>query len=220
VTASLANTLLNGAPLAGEIRETAVINLDIVPARIGLSNFDRASPHLSSILRTQIRTVPQYDYILIDTPPNLGMLLSSSLLAARYVLVPVATAPFALDGLDDLLDAVRGVQGLNEELEILGLLSTMYDARTKLAHDCRADLVAAGERHNLYVFPTIIHRDTRLEASSGAHKPIQLFDDRAPSVARFEELAADVINRLGAKRPQLRIVGKEVADGRKLQVSS
>jgi chromosome partitioning protein len=136
------------------------------------------------------------------------MLLSSSLLAAHYVLVPVASAPFALDGLADLLDAVRGVQGLNEELSVLGLLSTLFDGRTTLAKECRQDLINAGEQHGIYIFPTIIHRDTRLEASSGSHQPIQLYDDRAPSVQRFEELAADVLRLLNNK-PKLRAVPQQ-----------
>ena len=210
VTKSLTNSILNNLPLADEILTTEVLNLSIVPTRISLSNFDRESPSAMSELRTQINTVSaNFDFVLIDTPPNFGMLLSAALFSATSVLIPVQSAPFALDGLDDLLDVVERMRKFNDKLEILGLFSTLYDARTLLAKDCHAELIKVGLRKNLHVFDAIINRDIKLEASTGSFKPIQLYAPNAPSVERFTMLAEEILERLNIGQNKLQLVGKD-----------
>jgi chromosome partitioning protein len=207
VTTSLSNSLLSNSPLANETLTTAVLNLSIVPSRISLASFEREPPQAMAELKQHIKSVASdYDFILIDTPPHFGLLLSASLVAANYVLVPVESAPFALDGLNDLLEVIEKMRQFNENLEILGLLSTLYDARTTIAKDCHNEIMKVGTEKNLRVFDTIINRDTKLQASSGSYQPIQLYAPTAPSVERFEALAEEISRTLSAS-PKLRAVG-------------
>ena len=158
-------------------------------------------------MRSQINSIAEdYDFILIDTPPHFGLLLSAALIAATHVLVPVQAAPFALDGLEDLLKDIEKMHRLNDKLQILGLVSTLYDGRTLLAKECRAELLKVSQDKKLHLFDTIIHRDIRLEASSGSHQPIQLYASNAPSVERFELLTAEISDRLISGNNKLRIV--------------
>jgi chromosome partitioning protein len=122
VKTSLADVLIGaGASIAEKRVTTEIEHLDIVPATLSLANFDREPALSVTKLRTALRDLgDHYDFIIIDTPPNFGLLLTTALTAATHVLIPVQAAPFALTGLQDLLRVVTNAQDLNEGLQVIG----------------------------------------------------------------------------------------------------
>ena len=123
-----------GASIIEKRVTTEVEHLDIVPATLSLANFDREPALSVTKLRTALRDLgDSYDFIVIDTPPNFGLLLTTALTAATHVLIPVQAAPFALTGLQDLMSVVKNAQDLNEGLSVLGTVCTLYDTRTSVS---------------------------------------------------------------------------------------
>src|ERR1043165_2785269 len=126
VSTSLADVIIGGeGKLASSITEKRVTKeiepLDIVPATLALANFDREPALSVTKLRTAIRELgDSYDFVFIDTPPNLGLLLTAALTAATHLMIPVQAAPFALTGLNDLLQVIENARELNETLSVLG----------------------------------------------------------------------------------------------------
>jgi chromosome partitioning protein len=216
VTASLSNVLITGAQQkSASIRDerltTVIEGLDIVPTKISLSNFDREPPVSIKKMRSALREVSEeYDFVVIDTPPNFGLLLSTALMAANYVLIPVQSAPFALDGLHDLLQVIDDMRDLNESLEILGVASTLYDARTRISKQMREKLLELCKESNLHVFETIINRDTNLEASSDSTQPIQLYAPKSRGADEYSKLAIEILDRMHVQKPHsLQLVKEE-----------
>jgi chromosome partitioning protein len=110
---------------------TAIEGLGIVPTSIGPAGFEREAPAAIKRIRSSLKEISNdYDFVLIDTPPNLGLLLSASLFASDGVIIPVQVAPFALQGLQDLLEVINDIKDLNENIKILGAVATQYDKRT------------------------------------------------------------------------------------------
>ncbi|HEV7860565.1 MAG TPA: ParA family protein, partial [Pyrinomonadaceae bacterium] len=178
VTVSLADVIIGGegklsAPLAEKRVTTEIEHLDIVPATLSLANFDREPALSVTKLRTAIRELAGgYDFIIIDTPPNFGLLLTASLTAATHVLIPVQAAPFALSGLNDLLTVIENAKELNENLSVLGTVCTLYDTRTSVSG---ASFRTLTQMLPGQTFETIIHRQTKLEEAPSMHQPIQLY---------------------------------------------
>ncbi|HEX8073100.1 MAG TPA: ParA family protein [Pyrinomonadaceae bacterium] len=211
VTDSLADVILGGgSEPAHSIREkrvtTAIPHLHLVPAKLQLANFDRENPLAIIKLRTAVREVSdRYDFVIIDTPPNLGLLLTAALTAATHVLIPIQAAPFALSGYDDLMDAIKGAQGVNERLAILGAVCTMYDTRVAVSGKT---LKSIQEKAKERLFKTIIHRQTKLEESPSMHQPIQLYAPNSRGAELYSELTDEILERLNmsAKAPHLKVV--------------
>ena len=196
VKTSLADVLIGAGASIGEKRiTTEVEHLDIVPATLSLANFDREPALSVTKLRTALRDLGDYyDFILIDTPPNFGLLLTTALTAATHVLIPVQAAPFALTGLQDLLSVVRNAQDLNEHLTVLGAVCTLYDTRTSVSG---ASYRALTEMMPDKTFETIIHRQTKLEEAPSMHQPIQLYAPNSRGAEQYSALTEEVLARLG-----------------------
>lgn len=218
VQTSLAHAIIgrDGKPPAPmyEMRVTTEIErLDLVPATLSLANFDREPALSVTKLRTAIRELENhYSFAIIDTPPNLGLLLTAALTAATHVIIPVQAAPFALSGLNDLVQVIEGARGINEGLVLLGAVCTMFDTRTSVSGESFRALtrMLPGK-----AFETIIHRQTKLEELPSMHQPIQIYAPNSRGAEQYSALADEVLQRLDipVKVPPLTVVGKKGSKG-------
>ena len=163
---------------------------DLVGAEIELVD----APQREKILRHALQPVrEQYDYILVDCPPSLGLLTLNTLTAADSVLIPIQCEYYALEGLSQLLNTVRLVQrGLNPDLDIEGVLLTMYDARLNLSRQVAAE---AREYFGAKVYQTAIPRNVRLAEAPSFGRPIVLYDALSKGSQCYLALAQELITR-------------------------
>ena len=191
--------------LGEAVLHTLVPRLDIVPGDENLSGVETVlstDPHRSYRLRDSIQTyiaeaasrgLPEYDYILIDCPPSLSSLTINAMTAANSLLVPLQCEFLALEGLSQLLKTVEVVRsGLNPELDIQGVVLTMYDRRNNLS-----DQVADEVRSVLgsKVYNTVIPRNVRLSEAPSFGKPALLYDYRCPGSEAYIRLASEMLQR-------------------------
>jgi chromosome partitioning protein len=179
------------------IQATKVRNLSVAPASIDLSGatvelVDRDDRN--NFLRSALATVKaDYDFLLIDCPPSLGILTLNGLSAADEVLIPLQCEYFALEGLSLILQTIQLVQkSMNESLAIGGILFTMYDSRTKLAQEVVQQVTSYFKEH---VFTTIIPRNVRLSEAPSHGLPVCLYDDQCVGARSYEKLAEEVLAR-------------------------
>lgn len=207
IQVSLADVLLGPERSVVETRMTTEVpHLDIVPATLALANFDREPALSVTKLRSALRDLgTAYDFCLIDTPPNFGLLLTAALTAATHVLIPVQASPFALNGLQDLLGVIRKATELNEGLQVLGAVCTIYDTRVSVAG---ASYRALTEMMPDKALETIIHRATKLEEAPSMHQPIQLYAPNNRACEQYSQLCDEVLSKLGvsAKATSLKAV--------------
>jgi chromosome partitioning protein len=214
VTATLSDVLLgSGSEPASSLIEkgmtTAIPRLDMVAASINLAKFERESPLAITKLRSALRNVAdRYDFAIIDTPPNLGLLLTATLTAVDYVIIPVKAAPFALYGFDDLLDAINGSRNLNENLKVLGTVCTMFDKRMNVSG---TSLLELKEKSGDWFFSTVIHSQAKLEESPFVHQPIQVYAPNTRGAIQYAELTDEILERIGvsANAPRLSVVSNQ-----------
>jgi chromosome partitioning protein len=140
-----------------------------------------------------VRLQKEYDYIIIDCPPSLGLLTLNALTSADSVLIPVQCEYFALEGLGQLLNTVNIVkQHFNKNLTIEGVLLTMFDTRLKLSHQVAEEVRKYfGEK----VFNTIIHRNVRISESPSYGKPVILYDAVSSGSKNYISLASELLQR-------------------------
>ncbi|ASV81208.1 ParA family protein [Enterococcus hirae] len=197
VTQDIYDVLVNELPIAETTLVTEHENLSIVPATLQLAG---AEIELTSMMARESRLKgslaevnDQYDYILIDCPPSLGHLTINSFTASDSILIPVQCEYYALEGLSQLLNTVRLVQKhFNPELEIEGVLLTMYDARTNLGNEV-VEEVRKYFREKVY--ETIIPRNIRLSEAPSHGMPIIDYDPRSRGAEVYQALAKEVVNR-------------------------
>jgi chromosome partitioning protein len=197
INLSLYDCLVNNVPAADVILKTEIPNLDLIPSHIDLVGAEIEMinhPNRENVLKQLLTPIQdRYDLIVIDCSPSLGLITVNALVAADSVVIPVQTEFFALEGLGKLLNTVKIVQNrLNPELEIEGILMTMYDGRLRLCNQ----VVSEVRRHfeNL-VFETIIHRNTRLSEAPSAGKPVILYDADSKGASNYLNLAKEVLQK-------------------------
>ncbi len=189
------NVLVEDADVQGVIQKTATENLDVLPATIQLAGAEiELVPTISREVRLQRALQPvrdEYDYIIIDCPPSLGLLTINALTATDSVIIPVQCEYYALEGLSQLLNTVRLVQKhLNKNLAIQGVLLTMLDARTNLGIQV-IDEVKKYFRDKVY--RSIIPRNVRLSEAPSHGKPIMQYDAKSRGAEVYIDLAEEVI---------------------------
>lgn len=188
--------LINQVDLAGAIVPTALSNLDLVPSGQRLSG---AEVELVGMMarETRLRTLlnpvrSDYDFVVIDCPPSLGLLTVNALTAADSVLIPLQCEYLALEGLTQLIGAIRLVQDhLNPGLRIEGVLLTMFDARLNLSQQ------VADEARKFFaerVYKTMIPRNVRLSEAPSFGKPIVLYDPHSTGADSYRDLAKEVLD--------------------------
>ena len=165
-------------------------NQDLAGAGIEMVNMENREFRLYNVLR-EIRT--NYDYIIIDSPPSLGLLTINGLVASDEVIIPVQTEYFALEGLSQLLNTVNLVkENLQPDLKIMGALLTMYDKRNRLS---RQVIKEVQDHFPGYVFDSIIPRSVRLAEAPGFGKSILSFDAFSKGARSYKNLAREIIER-------------------------
>jgi chromosome partitioning protein len=151
-------------------------------------------PNRESVLKNILEGIRHnYDFIVIDCSPSLGLITVNALTGADSVIVPVQCEFFALEGLGKLLNTIKIVQSrLNTELEIEGILMTMYDGRLRLCNQ----VVAEVRRHfEELVFATIIHRNSRLSEAPSFGKPVILYDANSKGSVNYLNLAKEILQK-------------------------
>jgi chromosome partitioning protein len=151
-------------------------------------------PNRENVLKSILEPIgDNYDFIIIDCSPSLGLITVNALVAANSVVVPVQCEFFALEGLGKLLNTIKIVQSnLNQNLEIEGILMTMYDGRLRLCNQ----VVNEVRRHFEHlVFNTIIHRNTRLSEAPSFGKPVVLYDYDSVGSINYLNLAKEVLQK-------------------------
>ncbi|MFQ6018518.1 MAG: ParA family protein [Kiloniellaceae bacterium] len=196
-TRNIYQVIIGGAALAETVIETAVPGMWLVPADAALSGAELELVHIprrESRLRLVLADVREdYHYILIDCPPALGLLTLNALVAADAVLVPLQTEFYALEGLSLLIRTIRRVKrGLNPNLEIQGIVLTMFDCRNNLC-----DMVARDVRAYLgeTVYDTVIPRNVRVSEAPSHGKPVLLYDMHCAGAQAYICLAREVLRR-------------------------
>ena len=194
----LYDCLVDGALVREAIRTSVHFPLlDMIPARRDLAGaelelIDR--PKRERVLRGILEPVRgDYDYVLIDSPPSLGLLTLNALVAADTVLIPIQCEFYALEGLSQLLNTVRIVQRrMNPQLGIEGVLLTMYDSRLNLSKQVKGE---AEEYFGAKVFKTAIPRNVRLAEAPSFGQPIALYDVLSTGARGYLSLAAEIVRR-------------------------
>lgn len=193
---SIYDVLVNDVPASSVILKTQIEKLMILPATIQLAG---AEIELVSIMsrETKLKRVLDaikynYDYVIIDCPPSLGLLTINALTAANSVLVPIQCEFYALEGLSQLMNTVTLVQkNLNTALALEGVVLTMFDARTNLSIQV-VDEVKSHFRHKVY--QTIIPRNVRLSEAPSHGQPVIQYDPKSKGSQVYFELAKEVID--------------------------
>jgi chromosome partitioning protein len=173
-------------------------NLSVAPSTIALAKIEaKLIGELDSHYRLKdelIRVQDAYDYVVIDTPPTLGIITVNALVAATHVLIPIQASYFALEGTDDLLETIDKIKiRANPQLQILGALITMYDKRTLLAKDILEQIQTV---FGVKVFNTIITKSVRLEESPAYRESIFTFAPRSTGAYEYYRLSEEVLSRV------------------------
>ncbi len=197
VKQSIYECMINEVPPGDVILETDTPNLFLMPSHLDLVGAEIElinHPDREKIMKKVIdKLQADYEYILIDCSPSLGLITVNALSGADSVLIPVQCEYFALEGLGKLLNTIKIVQNrLNPELQIEGILLTMYDTRLRLSNQ----VVAEVKRHfQDIVFNTIIHRNTRLGEAPSFGKPAIMYDADSKGAINHLNLARELIER-------------------------
>lgn len=191
------DVLINGEDMAETIIQTGRKNLFICPSNIDLAGAEIEMVSLFSretVLKRALQQISaDYDFIIMDCPPSLGLLTINALTAANGVVVPIQSEYYALEGLSQLMSTVNIVKKhLNPGLEIFGVVVTMFDSRTQLSHQVAAEVKKHfGEK----LFKAIIPRNVRLSEAPSHGLSINEYDIRSKGADSYEFLAKEVIKR-------------------------
>ncbi|GAA6236861.1 ParA family protein [Apilactobacillus micheneri] len=191
--------LVNEEDITEAILPSVHDNLDVVPATIQLSGADiELTPQMARetrLLNALKAVKDNYDYILVDCPPSLGLITINAFTASDSILIPVQSEYYALEGLSQLLNTVKLVQKhFNPDLKIEGVLLTMYDARTKLGQQVNSEV------RNYFgdtVYQTVITRNVRLSEAPSYGLPIIDYDPKSKGSELYMQLAKEVLANHG-----------------------
>jgi len=192
---SLYDVLINDMKIDDTLQQTSIKNLNVCP-----SNMDLAGAEVELVsqmsreqrLKEKVDEIKEdYDYIIVDCPPSLGLITLNAFTASDSVLIPVQCEYFALEGLGQLLNTVNLVKKhLNKELEIEGAVLTMYDIRTNLSNQVVKEVKRYfGDK----VYKTVIPRNIKLSEAPSYGLPITLYDEKSKGARAYEKLAREVL---------------------------
>ena len=197
LTASLTEVMLGAAEFAEIIQPTAFKNFDIAPTTPQLANAEVEMTSLKqkfTVLKRAIASVADdYDYVIIDSPPSLSLLTVNGMIAADYLILPVQTEFYALEGVAQLLESMKMVKkAMNPNLNLLGVLATMYDRRTSLSAEVLTEIQKYFKDK---VFKTYIPRNVRVAEAPSHGVPIGDYDKLCPGARAYKSLAKEVMGR-------------------------
>ena len=190
------DALINEVPMADTLKHTAYENLDVIPATIQLAG---AEIELVSLMNREgrlknalERIKHEYDYVIIDCPPSLGLLTINALTAASSVMIPVQCEFYALEGITMLMNTIQLVQrNLNPALKLEGVVMTMFDSRTNLAQDVVEEVK---KYFKTKMYKTIVPRNVRLSEAPSHGMPVIDYDSKSKGAQVYMELAQEVID--------------------------
>jgi len=198
IETSMYDVLGHNLPLTDIIRRGPVANLDVAPSRISLAKLEsQLVGEIDGHFRLKDRLAAvngNYEFVVVDTPPALGLITVNALVAATHLLIPVQSSYFALEGTDDLLETVEKIRSRpNPDLKLLGAVITLHDKRTTLARDVQKAVkgVFAGR-----VFHTTISKSIRLEESPAHKESIFSFAPQSSGAYEYYKLCEEVIERV------------------------
>jgi len=203
IAASMFDVLSDSrANLATVIKPTKDSMLFLGPGRLALAKLEQVlAGQFDAPYRLKDALAPilkEYDYIVLDTPPSLGILTVNALVASTHLLVPIQAAYFAIEGTDDLLETYERIRARpNPGLKVLGVVITLYDKRTNISKDTHGQIRSVfGE----VLFRTKISKNVRLEESPAYKETILTFAPKSPGAIEYKKLAAEVIQRVEESR--------------------
>jgi len=197
IQTSVYECIIDNADPKNVILETSTPNLHLIPAHIDLVGAEIEIINLPSrekLMRKSLETIKDdYDFVIIDCSPSLGLLTVNALTAADSVIIPVQCEYFALEGLGKLLNTVKIVQSrLNPELDIEGILLTMFDTRLRLSRQVVSEVKTHFQQ---MVFDTIINRNTRLGEAPSFGKSIIMHDANSTGAINYLNLAREILQK-------------------------
>lgn len=201
VERSVYDVLLDDVPAALAVRQTVVPGLAMLPSTLDLAGAElelvAASSREARLREALLPLRAEYGWILVDCPPSLGLLTLNALVAADAVLVPIQCEYYALEGVGQLMSTVQSVRrNMNPQLEVEGILLTMYDARTNLSLQVAEEVRRAFRDE---VFTSLIPRNVRLSEAPSHGLPISAYDPRSRGAQVYENLAKEVMARARSK---------------------
>jgi chromosome partitioning protein len=211
ITPSIADVLMEGAPIEDVVRETSVKNLHLVTGSMGLANFDvtlASEDRRTEVLKDGINDIRhKYDTIILDCPPSMSLLPINALVACDRYMVPVTPHYLALEGLVSLLDAIERIKaGTGLPGSLLGILLTMVDGRTKTATEI-SDIIRA--QFQQAVFKTEIKTNIKLAEAPSFGQTIFQYDWNCTGAEAYQALAKEVIQRTEGKNERKEKSGKD-----------
>lgn len=194
---SLYDCMVNDTPVDQVVLETETPNLHLMPSHLDLVGAEIElinHPNREHVLRKALDAVrDKYDFIIIDCSPSLGLITVNSLTAADSVVIPVQCEYFALEGLGKLLNTIKIVQTrINTDLQIEGILMTMYDGRLRLSNQVVEEIK---NHFNDLVFNTIIHRNTKLGEAPSFGTPALMYDAESTGAINYLNLAKEILQK-------------------------
>jgi len=197
VQLSLYDCMVNDTPVSQVILETETPNLHLIPSHLDLVGAEIElihHPNREHVLKKVLEPIgSNYDFIIIDCSPSLGLITINALTAADSVIIPVQCEYFALEGLGKLLNTIKIVQTrINTELKIEGILMTMYDGRLRLSNQVVEEIK---NHFGEMVFDTIVHRNTRLGEAPSFGKPALLYDAESTGAINYLNLAKEILQK-------------------------
>lgn len=194
---SLYDCMVNETPAGQVILETETPNLHLLPSHLDLVGAEIElinHPHREHVMRKALEAQDaNYDFIIIDCSPSLGLITVNALTAADSVVIPVQCEYFALEGLGKLLNTIKIVQTrINSKLKIEGILMTMYDGRLRLSNQVVEEIK---NHFGDLVFNTILHRNTRLGEAPSFGMPALLYDAESTGAVNYLNLAKEILQK-------------------------
>ncbi len=194
---SIYDVIINDVPIQDAITATNYKNLHICPSTPDLSGAEVeliVSDQREYRLKAAIKSIQsKFDYVIIDTPPSLGLLTLNALAAADTVLIPIQCEFYALEGVSQLTKTIRGVRrGINPSLDIEGILLTMFDSRTNLSVQVVEEVKRVFPKK---VYKTVIPRNVRLSEAPSFGTPIIAFDENSKGATCYRHLAKEIFSK-------------------------
>jgi len=198
-TKTIYDVLINNVKMSSVVQNTDIDFLDVVPSCSKLAGAEIELVSMftrESILKESLKTVfGKYKYIIIDSPPSLGLLTVNVFTASHSLIIPIQCEYYALEGLSQLLNTVRLIQNnLNPQLEIEGVLITMYDSRLNLSNQVVNEV---NEYFGNKVYKTFIKRNVKLGEAPSFGKPIILYDASSMGAQNYMNLVTEILNNNG-----------------------
>ena len=203
IQSSMFEVIADGAvPVGSVIRQTKQPLLSLAPSRLALAKLEQQlAGQFDAPFKLKDALAPvlkDFEYVVVDTPPALGILTVNALVAATHLLVPIQAAYFAIEGTDDLLETYERIRARpNPSLKVLGVLITLFDKRTNISRDTHEQI------RNVFgpvLFRTRISKNVRLEESPAYKETILTYAPKSPGAQEYRKLALEVIHRVEEDR--------------------